>query len=99
MLKTTGSSVASASRVDDDEVVGDGGAGAKSGGSVVERKVDSIVRNHPEYPEDEEGVHPSLRPQKAGLIAEETPTNVPAEYADSADVFSLTLGSTTMLSS
>ena len=35
MLKTTGSSVASASRVDDDEVVGGGGgAGAESGGSV-----------------------------------------------------------------
>ena len=61
--------------------------------------VSSIVRNHPEYSEDEEGVYPSRGPQKAGLIAEETPTNVPAEYADSPDVFSLTLGSTTMLSS
>ena len=43
MLKTTGSSVASASRVDDDEVGGGGGAGAESGGSIVERKVGSIV--------------------------------------------------------
>ena len=34
MLRTIGSSVASASRVDDNEVVGGGGAGAKSGGSV-----------------------------------------------------------------
>ena len=31
MLKTTGSSVASASRVDDDEVVGGGSAGAENG--------------------------------------------------------------------
>ena len=38
MLKTTGSSVASAFRVDDDEVVGGGGgAGAESGGSVCQR--------------------------------------------------------------
>ena len=92
MLKTTGSSVASASRVDDNEVVGgDGGAGA--GGSVVERKVGSIVHNHPEYPEDEEGVYPSFRPQRAGLIAKETPTKVPVEYADFADVFSPDLAS------
>ena len=39
-------------------------------------------------------VHPSCKPQRAGLIAEETPTNAPAEYANFADVFSLTLGST-----
>ena len=55
------------------------------------------------------GVHPSRRPQIAGLIAEEAPTKVPAEYADFADVFSpdlapspnfpSTLGSTIMLSS
>ena len=42
MLKTTGSSVVSAFRVDDDEVVG-GGGGAGAGGSVLERKVGSIV--------------------------------------------------------
>ena len=53
----------------------------------------SIVRNHPEYPEDEEGVHPSLRPQKAGLIAKKTPTKVPVKYADFADVFSPDLAS------
>ena len=29
-------------------------------------------------------VHPSRRPQRAGLIAEETPTKVPVEYADFA---------------
>ena len=43
-------------------------------------------------------VHLSRRPQISGLIAEETSTNVPAEYANFADVFSLTLGSTNMLS-
>ena len=46
--------------------------------------VGSIVRNHPEYPEHEKGVHPSRKPQKAGLIAEEAPTKVPVEYADFA---------------
>ena len=61
MLKTTGSSVASAFRVDDNGIVG-GGGGAGADGSVIEQKVDSIVRNHPEYPEDKKGVHPSLRP-------------------------------------
>ena len=50
MLKTTGSSVASAFRVDDNEVVG-GGGGAGAGGSVVKQKVGSNIRNHPEYPE------------------------------------------------
>ena len=34
------------------------------------------------------GVHPSRRPQRAGLIAEEAPTKVPVKYADFADVFS-----------
>ena len=52
MLKITGSSVASAFRVDDDEVVGGGGAaGAESGESGL---------HHTEYPEDKEGVYPSL---------------------------------------
>ena len=87
MLKTTGLSVASAFRVDDNGVVG-GGGGTGAGRSVVEQKVGSIVRNHPEYPENEEGVHPSLRPQRAGLIAKEAPTKVPVEYANFADVFS-----------
>ena len=36
MSRITGSSVASASRVDDDEVVGGGGARAESGGSISE---------------------------------------------------------------
>ena len=52
MLKTTESSVASAFRFDDNEVVSDGDAGAESGRSVVERKVDSIVCNHPKYPKN-----------------------------------------------
>ena len=52
MLKSIGSSIASAFRVDDDEVVGGGGAaGAKSGESGLHRT---------EYPEDEEGVYPSI---------------------------------------
>ena len=42
MLKTTGSSIASAFRVDNNEVVG-GGGGAGAGGSVVKQKVGSIV--------------------------------------------------------
>ena len=33
-------------------------------------------------------VHPFRRPQISGLIAEEAPTKVPAEYSDFADVFS-----------
>ena len=87
MLKTTGSSVASAFRVDDNEVVG-GGGGAGAGESVVERKVGSIVHNHPEYLKDEKSVHLSLRPQRAGLIAKEAPTKVFVEYADIADMSS-----------
>ena len=38
-------------------------------------------------------VHPSRRPQVSGLIAEEAPTKVSAEYSDFADVFSLDLAS------
>ena len=57
MLKTTGSSIALAFRVDDNEVVGGRGAGAESGGSIVDQIVGSIVA---EYPEDEKGVYPSL---------------------------------------
>ena len=38
---------------------------------------------------NQEGVHPSHKPQKAGLITKETPTNGSAEYANFADVFSL----------
>ena len=33
-------------------------------------------------------IHPSSRPQIAGLIAEEAPTKVPAKYSNFADVFS-----------
>ena len=44
MLKTTGSSVVSAFRVDDDEIVGGGGvAWAESGENVLKQKVGSIV--------------------------------------------------------
>ena len=39
------------------------------------------------------GIHPSRRPQRAGLIAEEAPTKVPVEYADLVDVFSPDLAS------
>ena len=38
-------------------------------------------------------VHPSRRPQISGLIAEEAPTKVPAEYSDFADIFSPDLAS------
>ena len=48
----------------------------------------SIVYNYPEYPEDEKGIHPSLRPQRASLITKEAPTKVSIEYADFIDVFS-----------
>ena len=92
MLKTTGSSIASAFRVDDNEIVG-GGGGVGAGGNVVKQKVGSIVRNHPEYSEDKEGVYPSFRPQKASLIAKEASTKVPVKYADFADVFSPDLAS------
>ena len=44
-------------------------------------------------------VHPSRKPQRAGLIAEETLTNAPAKYTSFADVFSLTLASMIILSS
>ena len=42
ILKTTRSSVASASQVDDDEVVGGGGAGAESSGSACQRVQQTI---------------------------------------------------------
>ena len=65
MLKTTGSSVPSASRVDDNEIVGGGGgAGTESGGSVdrsdtsryhlnpkFKQKLCSNIRNNLKYPE------------------------------------------------
>ena len=38
-------------------------------------------------------VHPSHRPQIAGLIAEKAPTKVPAEYADFSNAFSPVLAS------
>ena len=81
ILEITGSSITSVSGIDDYEVVNNGGgAGAESGGSVVKQKVGSIIHNHPEYSEDEEGVHPSLRPQRAGLIAEKAPTKFSDKY-------------------
>lgn len=43
--------------------------------------------------------YPSHEPQIAGLIAKKTLTNVPVKYANSANVFSLTLELTNMLSS
>ena len=55
-----------------------------SGRRSTNTTVGLIVHNHPEYPEDEEGVHLSRRPQKTSLIAEETPIKVPVEYADFA---------------
>ena len=93
MLKTTGLSVASTFRVDNNKVVGDGGsAGAKSGGSVggldaskKSRMENRLIRT--EYPEDEKGIHLSCKPQRAGLIAKKTPTKVSIKYADFADVF------------
>ena len=48
---------------------------------------------------NQKGVHLSRKPQRTGLIAEETPTNAPAEYANFADVLSFTLGSMIILSS
>ena len=56
MLKTTGSSVVSAFRVDDDEFVGGGdGAGAESGGSICQRihQTIQVTRrcSHPFRPE------------------------------------------------
>ena len=64
-----------------------------SGRRSTNTEVGLIVYNHPEYSEDEEGVHLSRRPQKTSLIAEETPIKVPVEYADFADVFSPDLAS------
>ena len=55
-----------------------------SGRRSTDTAVGLIVHNHPKYPEDEEDVHPSRRPQKTSLIAEETPMKVPVKYADFA---------------
>ena len=54
MLKTTGSSVASVSRVDDDEVVGGGGVakvenGRSIGGSDASRKKSTKSKNRTKY--------------------------------------------------
>ena len=38
-------------------------------------------------------IHPFCKPQVSGLITEEAPTKIPAEYLDFADVFSLDLAS------
>ena len=90
MLKTTGLFVASVLRVDNNEVVGSGGgARAESGGSVdgldASRKSwTEIGLNCTEFPEDKEGVHPSYRPQRAGLIVKEASIKVPVKYANFA---------------
>ena len=55
--------------------------------------MDSIIRNHSEYPEDKKGVHPFLKPQRVGLIAKEAPTKIPVKYAEFANVFSSDLAS------
>ena len=60
MLRRTGSFNASASRIDDNEGVGNSGAGTETGRSIVKQKMGSIICNHPEYPEDEKGVCPFL---------------------------------------
>ena len=51
-----------------------------------------------EFVGNQKGVYLSCKPQRAGLIAKKIFTNAPAKYANFADVFSLTLGSTNMLS-
>ena len=84
MLKTIGLSIASASRVNGNEIIDGGGAGAESGRSVIKQKVDSIVCNHLVYPKHKEDVHSSLKPQRAGLIAEKAPTKIPVKYANFA---------------
>ena len=90
MLKTTRSSIALSFRVHDDEVAGSGGgAGAESdesiGGSDASRKCwTESELNCTEYPEDEEEVHLSRKPQRAGLIAEKTLINVFVKYTNFA---------------
>ena len=92
MLKTTRLSVASAFRVDENEIVSSGGgAGAESGRSLIKQKLSPIIYNYPEYPKDKKDFHAFFRPQKAGLIAEEALTKVPVKYANFA--FSLDLAS------
>ena len=55
-----------------------------SGRRSTDTAVGLIVHNYPEYPENEEDVHPSHKSQRAGLIAKKAPTKIPAEYADFA---------------
>ena len=103
MLKTTGSSVASASRVDDDEVVdGGGGAGAESGrsvgGSDASRKKSTKSKsqtksglNCTEYPEARKvSTHP-VDLKELALLPRKLLQR--SQYADFADVFSPNLAS------
>ena len=103
MLKTTGLSIVSVSKVDDNTFVGDGG-GAEAensrsvGGLDASRK--NLIKpksrtksglNHMEYLKNKKDVHPSRGPQKASLIAKETLTKGSVKYTDFADMFSLDL--------
>ena len=108
MLKTIGSSVTLAFRVNDYEVFGGSGAEAESGrsfgGSNASRTKSTKSKswtksgfNCTKYPKDKESIHPSHKPQRAGLIAKETPTNALDKYANFADIFSLILRLTNML--
>ena len=53
-----------------------------SGRRSTNTAVGLIVHNHPEYLEDEAGVHPSRKPQRTSMIAEENPTMVPVKHTD-----------------
>ena len=83
MSKTTGSSVASASRVDDDEVVGDdGGAGAENGGSIVEQKVSSITSDNWLDSRGDSYKGPRRVCQLRGRILSHTGINMPTDSSD-----------------
>ena len=53
----------------------------------------SNIYNYPKYPKHKKGIYLSPRPQRAGFIAKKTPTKVPVEYVNFADMFSLDLAS------
>ena len=90
ILKTTGLFVALVFKIDDNELVGSGDAtraesGRRVGRSDASKKSQTESGlNCMEYSEDEKGVYPSCRSQRAGLIAEKTPTKDSVEYADFA---------------
>ena len=101
ILKTTGSSVTSASRVDDDGVIGSGGgAGAESNGSVVEWKVGSIVWSTRRT--RKVSTHPVYLRELAWLprrLLQRYPPSMPTSHSLRTWLpnFPSTLGSTTML--